>query len=60
MFMFVLKTDGWHCHKIESIADAAFDAQCHIESRYTVAFGDDVEYFAEQLKISKDNIKMRG
>lgn len=60
MFMFVLKTDGWHCHKVESIADAADDAEGYIDAGYTVAFGNDVDYFAEQLKLKITCIKTRG
>ncbi len=60
MFMFILKTDGWHCHIVESIADAAEDAQSYIESGYTIAFGYDVDYFAEQLKLEITSIKKRG
>ena len=42
----------------EDIQDAAYDAQLHIENGDTVAFQDDIEYFADQMKIKVDDIKM--
>jgi len=51
MFMFVLKTDGWHCQRVDSIESAAIDAELNIELGYTVAFENDIDYFAEQLKL---------
>ena len=57
MYMFILMSSGWYCRKVESIEDVAEDAQNIIDSGDTVAFGDDKEYFAEQMKISVDDIK---
>jgi len=57
-YMFILMSSGWHCKEVESVRAAAEDAQIFIEGGDTVAFGDDVGYFAEQMKIREDEIKM--
>lgn len=57
MFMFILMSSGWYCKEVESIRDAAYDAQNLIEGGDTVAFGDDKEYFAEQMKINVSDIQ---
>jgi len=56
--MFILMSSGWHCKEVESISFAAGDAQEFVSSGETVAFQDDIEYFAEQMKISVDEITM--
>jgi hypothetical protein len=58
VFMFILMSSGWHCKEYDCLRDAVMDAECHIENGDTVAFQDDIEYFAEQLKISVNDIKM--
>jgi hypothetical protein len=58
MFMFILMSSGWYCKEYDSVRDAADDANDHINNGDTVAFQDDVDYFAEQMKISKDDITM--
>jgi hypothetical protein len=50
-------SSGWYSKQYETLRDAIYDAQDHIDNGNTVAFGDDIEYFAEQLKISVDSIK---
>ena len=58
VFMFILMSSGWYGKEYCSIQDAAIDAQQHIDNGDTVAFQDDVEYFAEQMKIEVDDITM--
>jgi len=58
MYMFILMCSGWHCRQYESMFAACSDAQIHIDGGNTVAFGDDIEYFAEQMKINQSDIKM--
>ena len=56
--MFILMSSGWYCKEVDSIEAAAEDAQEFIDSGETVAFGDDIGYFAEQMKIEEDEIKI--
>lgn len=56
MFMFILKSDGWFVKKYYEFCDSEYDAVHEIESGNTVAFGDDISYFAEQMNISVDSI----
>ena len=58
IFMFILMSSGWHCKEYDSVRHAADDASDHINNGDTVAFQDDKEYFAEQMKISVDDITM--
>jgi hypothetical protein len=51
-------SSGWFCKEVESIEDAAEDGMVFVEGGETVAFQDDIGYFAEQMKISVDDIKM--
>lgn len=57
IYMFILMSSGWHCKEYERMSDAVYDAQNHIDNGDTVAFQDDKEYFADQMKISVDDIK---
>ena len=57
MYMFILMSSGWYCKEVDSISSIAYEAQDHIDNGDTVAFGDDKDYFAEQMKISVDDIK---
>lgn len=57
IYMFILMSSGWHCKEYERMSDAIYDAQIHVENGDTVAFQDDKEYFAEQMKIDVDSIK---
>lgn len=56
IYMFILMSSGWYCKEYESMRDAVDDATDHITNGETVAFQDDIEYFAEQMKISQDDI----
>ena len=56
MYMFILMSSGWYCKEYEDIHQAAYDATDHVNNGDTVAFGDDIDYFAEQMKISVDDI----
>lgn len=56
--MFILMSSGWYCKEYIDIKDACDDAQEHIFGGNTVAFGDDIEYFAEQMKIDQSKIRM--
>jgi hypothetical protein len=58
IYMFILMSSGWHCKEYEQMRDAVYDAQNHIDNGDTVAFQDDKEYFAEQMKIDVDDITM--
>jgi len=50
-------SSGWYCKEVDSISSIAYEAQDHIDNGDTVAFGDDKDYFAEQMKISVDDIQ---
>ena len=55
--MFILMSSGWYCQQVDSIRDASHGSQHHIDNGDTVAFGDDREYFADQMKIDVADIK---
>ena len=57
MYMFILMSSGWYCQQVESIRDASYDAQQHIDNGDTVAFGDDKQYFADQMNVPVTDIK---
>ena len=60
VYMFILMSSGWYCKEYDSVSAVAWDAQNHIDNGDTVAFGDDKEYFAEQMKIKEEDIKVVG
>jgi hypothetical protein len=49
-------SSGWFAKKYYEFCDAEYDAKHEIDNGNTVAFGDDIEYFADQMKISVDSI----
>ena len=57
IYMFILMSSGWYCKEYECLRDASFDAQNHIDNGDTVAFQDDKDYFADQMKINVADIK---
>ncbi len=57
IYMFTLTSSGWHSRIYDSIDHASYDAQNHIDNGNTVAFGDCIGYFADQMKINFLDIK---
>jgi hypothetical protein len=50
-------SSGWYCKRFECFNDASYEAMDNIDNGNTVAFGDDIEYFAEQMKIKVTDIQ---
>ena len=57
MYMFILISSRWHCQEVDNIRYISPNAQEIIENGDIVAFADDKDYFAEQMKINVEDIE---
>lgn len=56
-YLMVLMSSGWYAKEIEHPRYHTDETTEHIDNGDTVAFCDDLEYFAENMKIDVSSIK---
>lgn len=59
MYMFIKMSSKWFYREVQSISQAmnCYHAMEHVSQGEIIAFGDDVEYFADEMGIKVEDME---